>query len=58
MFKQEGASEELDQLPKYKFQRLGDFQKVNGEIKRSFGGIMIECDTDHPQSMLFPMRML
>ncbi|XP_031263432.1 E3 ubiquitin-protein ligase At1g63170-like [Pistacia vera] len=45
----EGATEEeVDRLPKYKFRRLGDFQKVNGEIQESFGGIMIECDTDTP----------
>ncbi|KAF8412305.1 hypothetical protein HHK36_000266 [Tetracentron sinense] len=42
---QEGASkEDIDQLPKYKFRRIGDFEKLNGEIQ----GVMTECDTDTP----------
>lgn len=46
---QEGATkEEIDHLPKYKFRKISDFEKVNGEIQDSFGGIMTECDTDAP----------
>ncbi|PSS26343.1 E3 ubiquitin-protein like [Actinidia chinensis var. chinensis] len=46
---QEGATkEDIDRLPKYKFRRLGEFEKQNGEIQESFGGIMTECDTDSP----------
>lgn len=46
---QEGATkEEMDHLPKYKFRKISDFEKVNGEIQESFGGIMTECDTDTP----------
>ncbi|KAL4621815.1 hypothetical protein ACB092_06G255400 [Castanea dentata] len=46
---QEGATEEeIDQFPKYKFRSIIDFEKVNGEIQESFGGMMIECDTDTP----------
>lgn len=46
---QEGATrEEIDQLPKYKFRKISDFEKVNGEIQESFGGMMTECDTDTP----------
>lgn len=46
---QEGATEEeIDQFPKYKFRSISDFEKVNGEIQESFGGMMIECDTDTP----------
>ncbi|PIA49566.1 hypothetical protein AQUCO_01300393v1 [Aquilegia coerulea] len=46
---QEGASkEDIDQLPKYKFRKIGDFEKVNGEVQGPFGGIMTECDTDSP----------
>lgn len=46
---QEGATkEEIDHLPKYKFRKISDFGKVNGEIQESFGGMMTECDTDTP----------
>ncbi|KAL6201378.1 hypothetical protein ACLB2K_025092 [Fragaria x ananassa] len=46
---QEGATkEEIDHLPKYKFRKKSDFEKVNGEIQESFGGIMTECNTDAP----------
>ncbi|XP_019189495.1 PREDICTED: E3 ubiquitin-protein ligase At1g63170-like [Ipomoea nil] len=46
---QEGATkEDIEQLTKYKFRKLGDFEKQNGEIQESFGGVMIECDTDSP----------
>lgn len=46
---QEGATkEEIDHLPKYKFRTISDFEKVNGEIQESFGGIMTECDTSTP----------
>ncbi|OMP00512.1 Zinc finger, RING-type [Corchorus olitorius] len=45
----EGATEEeIDRLPKYKFRRIGDFQKLDGEICESREGIMTECDTDSP----------
>ncbi|XWS46032.1 hypothetical protein CRYUN_Cryun14cG0030000 [Craigia yunnanensis] len=42
------TEEELDRLPKYKFRRVGDFEKVNGEIQESREGIMTECNTDTP----------
>ncbi|KAL6965115.1 hypothetical protein U1Q18_036169 [Sarracenia purpurea var. burkii] len=46
---QEGATkEDIERLPKYKFRRIGEFEKQNGEIQESFGGIMTECDTDTP----------
>ncbi|XP_010255491.1 PREDICTED: E3 ubiquitin-protein ligase At1g12760-like isoform X4 [Nelumbo nucifera] len=46
---QEGASkEDIDQLPKYKFRRISDFEKISGEIQGPFGGIMTECDTETP----------
>ncbi|XP_010255488.1 PREDICTED: E3 ubiquitin-protein ligase At1g63170-like isoform X2 [Nelumbo nucifera] len=45
----EGASkEDIDQLPKYKFRRISDFEKISGEIQGPFGGIMTECDTETP----------
>ncbi|KAK3194868.1 hypothetical protein Dsin_026178 [Dipteronia sinensis] len=45
----EGATEEeIDRLPKYKFCRISDIEKVNGELQESFGGIMSECGTDTP----------
>ncbi|KAE7999807.1 hypothetical protein FH972_004202 [Carpinus fangiana] len=46
---QEGATEEeIDRLPKYKFRKIGDVEKVNGDTQESFGGMMTECDTDTP----------
>lgn len=46
---QEGATkEDIERLPKFKFRKIGDFEKQNGEIQESFGGIMTECDTDSP----------
>lgn len=46
---QEGATEEeIDQLPKFKFQKIVDVEKVNGEIQESFRGMMTECDTNTP----------
>lgn len=53
----EGATkEDVDRLPKYKFRRIGDFEKVNGEIQESFGGIMTECDTDTPTERVLPLE--
>ncbi|KAF2282562.1 hypothetical protein GH714_043191 [Hevea brasiliensis] len=55
----EGATkEEIDQLPKYKFHKKGDFEKVNGEIQASFGGTMIECEIDMPTEPLLSHEML
>ncbi|KAI3800505.1 hypothetical protein L1987_28596 [Smallanthus sonchifolius] len=46
---QEGATkDDIERLPKYKFKRIDDFEKENGEIQKRFGGIMVECDTDAP----------
>ncbi|KAL9245334.1 hypothetical protein vseg_018997 [Gypsophila vaccaria] len=46
---EEGATkEDIERLPKYTFRRLGEIEKPNGEIQESFGGIMIECDTETP----------
>ncbi|KAF8379443.1 hypothetical protein HHK36_028879 [Tetracentron sinense] len=46
---QEGASkEDIDQLPKYKFRRMGDSEKLNGEVQGPSGGIMTECNADIP----------
>ncbi|KAJ0962101.1 hypothetical protein J5N97_029929 [Dioscorea zingiberensis] len=44
---QEGASDEdIHQLPKYKFRRIGPSEKLGAEISGPFGGIMIECGSD------------
>ncbi|XP_031091886.1 E3 ubiquitin-protein ligase At1g63170-like [Ipomoea triloba] len=52
---QEGATkEDIERLPKYKFKKLGDFEKQNGEIQESFGGVMTECDTDSPIEHVLP----
>ncbi|TQD79410.1 hypothetical protein C1H46_035017 [Malus baccata] len=49
------TKEEIDRLPKYKFRKIPDFDKVNGEIQESFGGVMTECDTTTPtQRVLSP----
>ncbi|XP_043687489.1 E3 ubiquitin-protein ligase At1g12760-like isoform X1 [Telopea speciosissima] len=46
---QEGASkEDIEQLPKYKFRKIGDYEKLSGEIQGPFGGIMTECDAETP----------
>lgn len=45
----DGATEEeINSLPKFKFRRIGDFKKVNGEVQESCGGFMTECDTNAP----------
>ena len=47
--KQEGATkEEIENLPRFKFRMVGDLEKVNGEVRESFRGIMVECNTDNP----------
>ncbi|KAK3038081.1 hypothetical protein RJ639_031635 [Escallonia herrerae] len=52
---QEGATkDDIERLGKYKFRRIGDFDKQNGEIQESFGGIMTECDTDSPVEHVLP----
>ncbi|CAA0820788.1 RING/U-box superfamily protein [Striga hermonthica] len=54
---QEGATkEDIERLPKYKFRKIGDFEKENGEIQDSFGGIMTECDTDSPAEHVLPLE--
>ncbi|KAF9616915.1 hypothetical protein IFM89_032877 [Coptis chinensis] len=54
---QEGATtEDINQLPKYKFRKIGDFEKVNGEAQGPFGGIMTECDTDTPIEHVLQME--
>ncbi|KAB2001820.1 hypothetical protein ERO13_D11G021200v2 [Gossypium hirsutum] len=46
---QEGASkEDIDQLPKYKFRKIGNDDKVAGDVQGSIGGVMTECGTDSP----------
>lgn len=53
---QEGASkEDIDQLPKYKFRKICNFEKVNGEVQGTFGGIMTECDTETPIEHVLPL---
>ncbi|KAF7844601.1 E3 ubiquitin-protein ligase [Senna tora] len=46
---QEGATtEEIDQLPKYKFRRIEGLKKVDGDIQEPSRGIMTECESDTP----------
>ncbi|CAM8957026.1 unnamed protein product [Rhodiola kirilowii] len=46
---QEGASkEEIEQLTKYKFRRIGVVEKLGGDNQGYSGGIMAECNTDTP----------
>ncbi|XP_050203286.1 E3 ubiquitin-protein ligase At1g63170 [Mercurialis annua] len=53
MTDREGATkEEIEQLPTYKFRRIGDFEKVDGEIQVTLGGIMTECVNDSPTERL------
>ncbi|KAL8028246.1 hypothetical protein ABFS82_14G143000 [Erythranthe guttata] len=54
---QEGATkEDIESLPRYKFQKIGDFEKQNGEIQGSFRGVMTECDTDSPTEHILPIE--
>ncbi|KAG8363342.1 hypothetical protein BUALT_Bualt19G0012500 [Buddleja alternifolia] len=54
---QEGATkEDVDRLPKYKFRKIGDFEKQNGEIQGSYGGIMTACGTDPPTEHVLPLE--
>lgn len=53
---QEGATkEDIERLPTFRFRKIGDFEKQNGEIQESFGGIMTECDTDSPTEHVLPL---
>ncbi|KAL7158648.1 hypothetical protein ABFS83_02G158300 [Erythranthe nasuta] len=54
---QEGATkEDIDRLPRYKFRKIGDFEKQSGEIQESFGGIITECNTDSPTEHVLPLE--
>ncbi|KAL1549897.1 E3 ubiquitin-protein ligase-like protein [Salvia divinorum] len=53
---QEGATkEDIERLPKFRFRKIGDFEKQNGGIQESFGGIITECDTDSPTEHVLPL---
>eukprot|EP00262_Sarcandra_glabra_P006185 TRINITY_DN18308_c0_g1_i1.p1 TRINITY_DN18308_c0_g1~~TRINITY_DN18308_c0_g1_i1.p1 ORF type:complete len:379 (-),score=35.52 TRINITY_DN18308_c0_g1_i1:536-1672(-) len=46
---QEGASDEdIRQLPTYKFQKIGDNEKLSNGVSGSVGGIMTECSSERP----------
>ncbi|CAK9173064.1 unnamed protein product [Ilex paraguariensis] len=46
---QDGATKkDIEQLSKYKFQRINDVDKLNGEIQGPCGGVMTECGTNTP----------
>lgn len=54
---QEGATkEDIEGLPRYKFRKIGEFEKQNGEIQGPFGGVMTECDTDSPTEHVLPLE--
>ncbi|KAB2595616.1 E3 ubiquitin-protein ligase [Pyrus ussuriensis x Pyrus communis] len=45
---QDGATdEEIHRLPKFKFRRVRNSEKVNGQVQ-AFEGFMTECDTNAP----------
>lgn len=49
MADQEGASRDVvEQLPKYKFRRVGGIDKLSGEVQGPFAGVMTESGTDSP----------
>lgn len=57
LWSQEGATkEDIDRLPTYKFRKIGEFEKQNGEIQESFGGVMSECNTDLPTEHVLPLE--
>lgn len=51
---QEGASnDDIEQLSKYKFRRMVDTEKLNGEMQGGpAGGVMTECGTDSPKELV------
>ncbi|KAK1588042.1 hypothetical protein Q3G72_019362 [Acer saccharum] len=50
LLKQEGASkEDIDRLSKFKFQSIGENEKLSGDTQTSDGEIMTECGTDTPR---------
>ncbi|KAL0339405.1 UNVERIFIED_CONTAM: E3 ubiquitin-protein ligase [Sesamum angustifolium] len=54
---QEGASkEDIQRLPRLKFRKISDFEKQTGESEGSFGGILMECDTDSPAEHVLPLE--
>ncbi|KAK9276985.1 hypothetical protein L1049_006524 [Liquidambar formosana] len=54
---QEGASrEDIEQMPKYKFRKIGDVEKLTDEIQGPCGGIMTECGTDTPMDHVLSME--
>jgi len=60
IWKQEGATtEEIDRLLKFKFHKTGDYEKVNGEIQESFGGMnrwWLNVILTRPLNVLSPMH--
>ncbi|KAK8578721.1 hypothetical protein V6N13_142002 [Hibiscus sabdariffa] len=53
MADQEGASkEDIDQLSKFKFRKIGDDEKAAGDVQGPVWGIMIECGTDSPMEQV------
>ncbi|GMI98371.1 hypothetical protein like AT3G61180 [Hibiscus trionum] len=51
----DGATdEEIDRLPKYKFRKIGDIEKVEAETQESHEGIMTECNADTPTERILP----
>lgn len=43
-------------MPKFKYRKISDVEKVNGELQESIGGIMTECDTDRPNERVLPQE--
>ncbi|KAK9036575.1 hypothetical protein V6N11_078570 [Hibiscus sabdariffa] len=46
---QEGASkEDIDQLPRYKFRKIGNIEKYACDVQGPVGGVITECGIDSP----------
>lgn len=46
---QEGASkEDIEKLPKFKFRKVGNNEKLIDETQGPPGGVMTECGTESP----------
>ncbi|KAB2018240.1 hypothetical protein ERO13_D08G197800v2 [Gossypium hirsutum] len=53
---QEGAlKEDIDQLSKFKFKKIGSDKKFAVDVQEPVGGIMTECGTDSPLERVLPM---
>ncbi|GER26479.1 RING/U-box superfamily protein [Striga asiatica] len=53
----EGATkEDIERLPRCKFQKISDLEKQSSETEGSYGGIMTECNSNSPTEHVLPQE--